>query len=355
MDIYINHELGTFTVIGVATCNSVILVTTKSSDSDYFTTDMIFLREGFNENFVRTAMSVSGIFGDDNKDADELKSSASHVTYRRKIAEKVTRNGEDFYRYNIVTTINHGLARQKIPLPSGIPIQLIFKRAEAIKALLQISDQAKSGGSWTYDDKVISLISPTLSCYFVESAKADSFYAKTKMYDVSVDFLDYSLRRELLLDSVSEFSIKLFEGPLPSYLVMGLMEPEVFSGSLEYSALKFESHNLDTFELQFDSQPIVGHPLRMKDTNPVEFFTNYLRTTNRFQNPYSDGSLTFDDFKNSNFLIYTNLKADKYVHGQLTAKLRFNSVLPKKLLCIFIPIYEKKIIFDGYKNVQVQS
>ena len=50
-----------------------------------------------------------------------------------------------------------------------------------------------------------------LLCYFVESAAADSLYAKNKVYDVSLDFMDYSLRRELLLENISEFNLKLFE------------------------------------------------------------------------------------------------------------------------------------------------
>ena len=65
---------------------------------------------------------------------------------------------------------------------------------------------------WTYENKVIPLINPILRCYFVESVEADRFYGKNKMYDVSLDFLDYSLRRELLLKGISQFNLKLFEG-----------------------------------------------------------------------------------------------------------------------------------------------
>ena len=65
---------------------------------------------------------------------------------------------------------------------------------------------------WTYPDKVIPLINPVLRCYFVESHAADKFYSKNKLYDISVNFLDYSLRRELLMVGVSQFNLKLFEG-----------------------------------------------------------------------------------------------------------------------------------------------
>ena len=315
---------------------------------------MIFLREGYSESYVKSSMSIAGIFCDSNMDASELSLGSYHVTSRRRIAEKIERGGESYYRYNIITCINHGLARQEKPLPSSIPIQLTFTRASAKKGLLQISDKKADNTEFSYTDKVVTLINPTLCCYFVESQKADQFYGKTKLYDVGLNFLDYSLRRELLMDNVADFNLKLYEGPLPSIVIMGLIKPSVFDGDFASSALKFQRHNLESFEMLVDSQPVVNHPLKMKQNNAVEFFSNYLRNTNRFYNTYSNGSLSFEDFTDSNFLVFTNLKADNYTHGQLTLKMKFASVLEEKLFCIFIPIYEKQLVFDSYFNVQIQ-
>lgn len=211
LEIYLNHELG---IMNHQSSAFLIFfsVTTKSSDSDYFVTDMIFLREGYNEDYVRSSMSIAGIFGDSNLDASDFASNTNRIQGRRKYGHLVTRDSKRYYRYNIITRINHGLARQDKPLPSSIPIQLTFTRASSKKGLLQIVDKSKDGTDFTFSDKVITLINPVLSCYFVESAKADMMYSKTKMYDVSLNFLDYSLRRELLMDNVSDFNLKLFEG-----------------------------------------------------------------------------------------------------------------------------------------------
>ena len=194
--------------------NIIFLVTTKSSDSDYFLTDMMFIREGYNEEYVNTAMSIAGIFTDRNLDADELEDAAGKaiIANRRKIAEEITRNGKKFYRYNIITSINHGLARQDKPLPSGIPIQLSFSRAISEKGLIQVVDSDNSGNAYSFAEKTIPLINPVLSCYFVESAKTDVLYSKAKMYDVNVDYLEASIRRELLMNNVAEHQFKLFEG-----------------------------------------------------------------------------------------------------------------------------------------------
>lgn len=94
---------------------------------------------------------------------------------------------------------------------------MTFNRAKAEKSLIQVVNKRLNRKNnqqedWKYEEKIIPLINPLLVCYFVESSAADSLYAKSKMYDVSLDFLDYSLRRELLLENISEFNIKLFEG-----------------------------------------------------------------------------------------------------------------------------------------------
>ena len=136
-------------------------------------------------------------------------------------------------------------------------------------------------------------------------------------------------------------------------LVMGLMENDRLEGSYEKSALKFSRHDLQSVEIQYDAQPIVHHPLKLDGKNCNDFFINYLSNTNRFQNPFSNGSLSLAAFEFSNFLVFTNLKNDGYNHGQLTLKLLFENLLPEKLLCIFIPIWEKKISFDSYLNASV--
>ena len=72
-------------------------------------------------------MSLFGIFSDKNRDLNEFVAEngqlttggAVHVQERRKYAEEITRDGVKFYKYNLIVPINHGLARQEKPLPSG--------------------------------------------------------------------------------------------------------------------------------------------------------------------------------------------------------------------------------------------
>ena len=198
------------------------LITTKSSDSDYYVSDLIFVRDSYDEQYIENSMSLSGIFSNKNRDLSEFTDENGltvggqiHVNERRTYAEETTRDGVKYYKYHLVVPINHGLARQDKPLPASIPIQLTFNRSRSEKSLIQIINERTIKGSaqkWSYPNKVIPLINPILKCYFVESAAADRFYNKNKLYDVSLNFLDYSLRRELLMQGVSQYNLKLFEG-----------------------------------------------------------------------------------------------------------------------------------------------
>ena len=72
-------------------------------------------------------MSFSGIFSDKNRDLNEFVSEngnltiggTAHVNERRKYAEQITREGVKYFKYHLIVPINHGLARQDKPLPSG--------------------------------------------------------------------------------------------------------------------------------------------------------------------------------------------------------------------------------------------
>ena len=174
----------------------------------------MFTRAAYDDYYVKNCMSIAGVFESKNLDASGFAGLVGevHKNARRKYAKEVTRNGIKYFRYQVAATINHGLARQEKPLPSGIPIQLTFNRAEASKSVLQIKDEDINSNVFSYSEKTVPLIEPTLSCYFVESEKADRFYSKSKMYDVSLDFMDYSVRRDLLAENTMNHNVKLIEG-----------------------------------------------------------------------------------------------------------------------------------------------
>ena len=71
-------------------------------------------------------MSMFGIFSDKNRDYSEFSNEnvlteggRVHILERRKYAQLITKDGVNYYKYDLTVPINHGLARQEKPLPSG--------------------------------------------------------------------------------------------------------------------------------------------------------------------------------------------------------------------------------------------
>jgi len=199
IDLYVNHEL----------------LTSKSSNADNYLTDFFLSRQLYNQPYSNTVFEVCGYYSDKNIDASEFN--ASLISARRRASVVVTKTDSKgvqttWHRYDLCMPINLGIGKQEIPCPTNVPIQITFNRAAATKALLQTATKNSDNAPNTYSETVIPLISPILSAYFVESAKADGFYSKARLYDISVPFLDYNIRRELLLDQISDHKVKLFEG-----------------------------------------------------------------------------------------------------------------------------------------------
>ena len=73
------------------------------------------------------------------------------------------------------------------------------------------------------------------------------------------------------------------------------------------STTNFKAHGLDTFELSVDSVNLPGFPLKAQGNTVMDFYHKFLKVTNFFDNPYSNGPMSYKDFSNGNFLIVENL------------------------------------------------
>ena len=121
------------------------------------------------------------------------------------------------------------------------------------------------------------------------------------------------------------------------------------------SSTEFKSHGLDTFELSVDSINLPSYPLKTQGKTTMDFYHKFLKVTNFFDNPYSNGPMTYEDFNNGNFLIVENLQRQKIYSGDLMARLKFKNVLTQKLYLVMCPIYQKRMTFDEFFNVTVSD
>ena len=61
---------------------------------------------------------------------------------------------------------------------------------------------------------------------------------------------------------------------------------------------------MKSIDIQIDNQSIDGYPLIMKSENAIKFYLDYLKKTNRFENSFATGAMSYNTFIDSNFLLF---------------------------------------------------
>lgn len=74
----------------------------------------------------------------------------------------------------------------------------------------------------------------------------------------------------------------------------------------------------------------------------------------RYQNPFSSGVMKFEHFRDGNFLVVANFEKMKITEGALQVKLKFDKVQNTKLVFLWMPVYDRKLIIDRNLDVTVE-
>ena len=74
----------------------------------------------------------------------------------------------------------------------------------------------------------------------------------------------------------------------------------------------------------------------------------------RLHNPFSSGVVQFKTFLDGNFVIVANLEKMKISEGALQVKLEFESVQREKLVFLWMPVFERKLVIDRNLDVAVE-
>ena len=86
----------------------------------------------------------------------------------------------------------------------------------------------------------------------------------------------------------------------------------------------------------------------------IPFYETFLQGTNRFMNAHSSGVLSFHDFVQSNFIILANFENLEIDSGMIQLKIKFESILSEKMVLLWIPVHEKKLVFSSDNDVTVE-
>ena len=192
------------------------VINTKSSDNDYPITHYFMTRMNWDESTLKTYGALEGYWTNENKDASTFAITGveqnSNVEQRRENTEKITLDNKEYYRYQFIAKLGIGIAMTPQPLPKHAPIKLTFYRADASKSLLTTKMDQNFKSIASNPDRSIKLVNPMLHASFIHSEHYDRKYANHRIQRVDFPFLDFSIHRELLLNGVDQFQLKLSEG-----------------------------------------------------------------------------------------------------------------------------------------------
>ena len=315
------------------------------------------------ETQLRKTASLEGYWTSNNSSTKTLQEEdpiptetlASEITVRRSNSVTVKVDNKVYQRYFFIAKIHTGIAQNSRPIPKNNMVNLTFNRADAEKALVCVALDADDKGIGEYPHKTIKIVNPVLEACFVNSEYYDRKYADHRISRVNFPFTDTVIRRELLNEGVADHNINLSEGPAPIAYAFALIKPEKFKGTLETSTTKFSQNFLDSFDLQLDGRSISGYPISKCAGLATDFYYRFQKECNFYDNAYSSGCLSYDSFKNDNFIIVENLKRKNIFNGHLTLKLRFMRNLEYKVYLIAMPVYQKKLNIDEFHNVCVSE
>lgn len=302
-------------------------------------------------------VKFEGHYDNHNYDASELRKSPDVVANRRgrKFVKKVNENGtptdKNFYRYLFIVPLNHGLASDQV-LPAGIHVRLSFHRANARRALVNVTNAIQS-----YEHTTIPIHEPTLHLSWAYSRKLEQDMDKVALNGMDVSYLSSHIRYTTLDGSRLEYTVPISQGPVPKYIVFFLMSQERFSGDLMLSSTKFQTHDLQQFSLLMDNDVMPGYPLKEvclgEEKFQHEFYRQWLLMTDRFGGP-DDDIMTEEEYLESNFMIVETFDDFDHNEGLLSAKLNFCNTHKDQLLLCWMPVTEKVIKFSRNLSANIQ-
>jgi len=328
----------------------------KCSTNDYDYTSHVADKIFRNPAYLNR-VKFEGHYDNVNYDSSELKSSPKIVSHRRgeKYMKTITVDGKvvtkEYYRYFLMLPINHGLCRENQVLPAGVHVRLSFHRANAKKALVDISNEVIK-----FPQTVIPLIEPVLQVCWAFSPKLTQDMSKISSVGLNIPFESGHIRHRVLDDGLMEHNVQIIQGQVPKYMAFFLMEPDRFANDFKYSSTKMERHGLTQFSLVMDNETMQHYPLKVIKYGTSNFYHQFYRRWLQMTDRYEDNETDIMDeetYINSNFIILETFEDLENKEGHLAVKLNFDSPLENKLLLCWLPVTQKTLQFDRNLSVHL--
>lgn len=196
----------------------------------------------------------------------------NRTQFTETIIKEILLNGETYLvpynKYNFVSTINHGLARQFGVLPAEIPFRIKFHRAPSGFLLLKIRDKVKAKKKsdqstiidldFSFPENVIPIVNPILRCFYAYSPMLSQKMSKISSYAFELGFWHYDCRQFIFDTALNEYKVPLGQGPLPQYIIFTLSTVNRSRGDESLSLTHFEQLNMIEFDLMLSKKILIS-------------------------------------------------------------------------------------------------
>lgn len=324
-------------------------VSKRGSEFDNSLSSFFLNKTMFDENYMESTMCLQGVYDLFNTDAESYDS--EQILVRQHPATVVTKKiGDDelrFLRYNFIIPINHGLARTSDVLPAMVDVVITLKRAEAKYSILKhkpnntVEGEHNRSIPYTYDEKVIPIIKPTLRAMYLKSDDLDRHMNQYVSTDYDFEYYDYNVRKKILGEGETDFHLDLTKGDfMPTHVVFAITPISRLKSSEEICLTRFNRHDLESFSVLVDNMTLENFPLKTNE----DFYFQFLTATDRYQNPWSSGVLPLIQFTDGNFIIVVNFESmEKTDSSSYQVKLKFKNGLTEKFALLYMPVIPRSL------------
>ena len=228
-----------------------------------------------------------------------------------------------------------------------------------------IKDETVRDGSRAHlDDFQINIKKISL---FVRKVKLNPSVMLAQIKSLSLSTFKYpmlrtEIRTQCIGNGMRDIHLdNLFLGPLPVFIMFGLVDSDAFAGTMTSNPFYFHNKNISHVSIQIDSQqyPVVPLQPDFKNNMFIMCYHHFLTSIGKYYD--TDGlDISLENYANGCTLFPFDLTSDQNIdvshfnlakNGSLRINLKFNESLDKNMILVVYALFQSIIEIDKNKSV----
>ena len=331
-------------------------VSSRSNSNEYFLESFFKTKANHPKSHFGNMLLPAGWFTDNNFGTqfimDEIANNSkkeSRAVKRHTTNEvKDTDDNLTGRLYNFSMQIESPMFQQMKPLPSNVPVQINFKRANPELAVIKCTaDQKKH-----YQTNSIDILNPYLEVTAYQSDELSKELSLERHERLYYPIEDGVIRTHTIEKGVNHVNFSATAGgKLPKMIFTSLALPEAFNGDEATSATLFTKAGMSKVELLVDNKILPGSVVPMD--NNILAYAKFHRECKLLPNFYTGELMSLSAFESGNIMTAYSLSNIEQENGWLSIKIDFESPLAQSMVLIVYMIYDKMVTFEKDGSVCV--